>query len=110
MHRRISTTPRSVRWFVVLALLAWSVSANCLSSSDRYDALIQTSEDIEESDFLELLNKSRVRRLGNDIEPVQQFFVRELHSSHLEDSFLAGTAHRLMFVRLTPETGPPILI
>ena len=110
MQRRIFTTHRSVRWFVALGLLAWIIFAICSSPSDRNDALIQTVEDIENSDFFDLLTKSRVQNPGKDIETVQHLSILKLPSLHPEDRFLAETAHRLMFVRLSPERGPPLAI
>lgn len=110
MQRRIFTTNRSVRWFIALGLLAWIVSAVCFYPFDRNDAQIDTSKDIEKSDFLELLTKPRVQNPDKDIETVQHLFVLKLPSSHLEDSFIAETARRLLFVRLTPQTGPPLAI
>lgn len=90
--------------------MAWLISTVSFPPSDRNDALTQTTEDVEKSDLFDLLTKSRVRRPGNDTEPVQHLPVLKLHPFHPEDSFFADTAHRLMFVRLTPETGPPLAI
>jgi hypothetical protein len=88
-------------------LLAWVLSAVGPLPSNRHDALIESATGIEKSDFLELLTKSRAQQPREDIEAREHLFVLKLACSQLEDSLVAETSRRLMFVRLIPKTGPP---
>ena len=107
MRRRISTAHRSVRWLVVLGLLAWIVAGICFYPCVQSDVLIESTKDIEKYDFFELLSKSRVQDASKNTETTQQLSLLELPSSDLEDNLIAEITLRLMFVRLIPKTGPP---